>query len=194
MLRDVITGLFLLAVFAALVGVLWVIIRSIIAERRLRGWESRLAQPCLEEVEAKWGVRLPRVLEEFYRSGAAERSEFYLVPPGADRGPRWFVNGFIPLTVRDISEWIRGIDLPGIPIALDGDKGFYYLPVEALRGGGPCPVLHRDLGGRWPFTDAAVAPSVEDFVQFRALEPSGEDDEDVAEPNAAADGGRDAGS
>lgn len=174
MLRDVLTGLFLLVVVAALVGFLWAVVRSIIAERQLRGWKDRLDQPCLEEIDAKWGVRLPRVLEEFYQTGAAERSEFYLVAPGADRGPRWFVMGFIPLMVRDIGEWMSGM-VPGIPIALDGNKGFYYLPFEALRGVGLCPVLHRNLGGRWPFMDTVVAPSVEAFVQFQAVEPGDED-------------------
>jgi hypothetical protein len=188
---DVITGLFLVGIFAALIGFLWGIIRwGIISEFRTRGWRSRLARPRLKEVEAKWGVRLPPVLEEFYRSGGGERFEFFLASPGSDRTPRWFIGCFIPLTVRDISEWVKGTKLPGIPIALDGDKGFYYLPFESLSGGGSCPVLHRDLGGSRPYTDAEVAPSVEDFVRYQAVEPRGEDSEDWAEPGAEPDSTR----
>lgn len=187
-LRDVISGLCLLTIFAALVGVVWGVIRSLISDVRRRGWQDRLAQPRPEEVEARWRVRLPRVLVEFYRSRLAERwGDFYPAPPTTEH-PRWFIAQFIPLTRRDLGEWMTSM-VPGIPIALDGNKGFYYLPFEQLRGGGSCPVLHRNLGGRWPSTDTVVAPSVEEFVQFQVEEPSCEPDEDVPEPGGSPDRG-----
>jgi hypothetical protein len=186
-LRDVITVLLLLASLAALVGFLWGIIRSIIANLRLRGWQDRLAQPRPEEVEALWGVRLPSVLEEFYRSGVAKRFEFYLAPPANDRSRRWFIAQFVPLTARDIGEW-KLRSLPGIPIAIDGDRGFYYLPFAALRRGESPPVLHRGQGSGWPFwpfTDTEVAQSIEDFFRFQPVQAPDENDQDRAEQSAA---------
>jgi hypothetical protein len=113
-------------------------------------------------------VRLPRLLEEFYRSsGLVECFEFYLAPPGAGH-PRWYIAHFVPLTSRDVAEWLKVTGVPGIPIALDGDKGTYYLPFEALRQSGSPPVLFRAPGlGR---QDTEVAPSLEDFIGFQRVE------------------------
>jgi len=83
---QAIAGLATLALVTGCLGTLRAWIRfGVISERRTRGWEDRLGQPHREEVEAGWKVRLPRVLEEFYRSsGLVECFEFYLSPPGAD--------------------------------------------------------------------------------------------------------------
>lgn len=182
MLSQVLVGVFFLILVVVLVGFVWAIGRSVIAERRLRGRESRLAQPCLREVESYWNVRLPQVLEDFYCSGAAQRGECYLALPTSDREQeptRWFVSNFIPLTVRDLKDWLRFGHIPGIPIAYDGDhQRFYYLPFAALREDRPCPVMYRSLAGRWPWTDQQVAACVEDFVQFQVVEPEETDAND----------------
>lgn len=176
----IIAGLVILAIIPTLFGVLWIYIRfAFISEHRLRGWESRLAQPRLAEVESKWGVNLPRSLETLYRSGGvAEQSEFDLVPPGEDSPQRWYIAAFIPLTVRDVAEWIKITRVPGIPLACDGCKGIYYLPFDALREGSSPPVLLREPG--WCTKDREVAASVEDFVRFQPAVASEEDEEEVA--------------
>jgi len=187
---EIIAGLVALACLAGCLFVLWVFIFSVIvSEWRTRGWQSRLAQPRLEEVEDEWQVRLPRALEPFFRSsGVVECFECYLAPPGAER-MRWYVEHFIPLTKRDIAEWIKVTAVPGIPLASDGSKGIYYLPFEALRRGEPPPILLREPGPGG--NDREVAPSVEDFVRFQPVEVPEEDDGSETEESDADNWPRD---
>jgi len=133
-----------------LIAFLWIIIRwGIILEYRTRDEWKRLRDPCLEELEAEWGIKLPDELEAFYRtSDVIDRSEFYLVPPGVDR-PRWFIMGFYPLTKVFAPEFIKATGLPGIPIANDGDnKAEYYLPFTSLREGAIPHVVRREYGAK----------------------------------------------
>jgi hypothetical protein len=158
---------------AVVLAVLWFYIRfGIISEYRTRGWKDRLPHPRLEEVEVRWGVRLPRQLEALYRAGGvAAMEEVYLAAPGPGPSPPWFVAHFIPLAVRDLAEWIKITSVPGLPVAVDDDKGTYYLPFSGLRGGSP-PVLLRGPGK--PGHDLKVAPSLEDFLRFLPVEVSEE--------------------
>ena len=160
---------------AAILAFLWVYIRfGTISEYRTRGWKDRLPHPRLEEVEVRWGVRLPRQIEALYRAGGiAEMAEVYLAPPRPDSSRRWFVAHFIPLTAPDLAEWIKITNVPGLPVAIDGDKGTYYLPISGLRGGS-LPVLLRGPGK--PDLDIEVAPSLEDFLRFLPVEASEEDE------------------
>jgi hypothetical protein len=137
---------------------------SFIGKARRKGSEKRLQQPVLSEIEAKWGVKLPQSLESYFRSGIVERSDFYLAPPGSDQSKWWYIEGFLPLTRRDVSEWIKITNVPGIPIALDGSKGTYYLPLESLRRDSHAPVLLR-LPGR-ARKDVEVASSIEELLRF----------------------------
>lgn len=153
---------------------LWSIIRfAILSPRRTRGWQSRLRKPQLSEIESKWGVRLPRELELFYQTVVVEHSEFYLAPSGTDRSSWWYIARFIPLTARDVSEWIAATSVPGIPIALDAGKGTYYLPFETLRAGKP-PAVLLQAGGR-KAKDTEVASSIEQFIQYRPMEVADND-------------------
>ncbi len=160
---------------AAILAVLWVYIRfGILSRYRTRGWKDRLPHPRLEEVEVRWGVRLPRQLEALYRAGGiAELAEVYLAPPGPGASRRWFVAFFIPLTVRDLTEWIKITNVPGLPIAVDSDKGTYYLPFSGLSGGSP-RVLLREPGK--PCNDIEVAPCLDDFLRYLPVEVSEEDE------------------
>jgi len=153
---------------------LWGIVRfAIVSPRRTRGWQSRLRKPRLAEIESKWGVRLPSELESFFQTGVVERSEFYLAPSGSDRSRWWYIAHFIPLTARDVSEWIASTSVPGIPIALDAGKGTYYLPFETLRAGKSPAVLLR-TGGR-KAKDTEIASSIERFMQYQPMEVSDDD-------------------
>jgi hypothetical protein len=184
MVLEVIAGLVVLAICAGCALMLWAFLRfGIVSEWRMRGWRGRLGRPRLDEVEAEWQVRLPRALDPFYRSsGVVERGECYLGPPGAGR-PLWYVAQFIPLTRRDVAEWMKVTGVPGIPLALDDSKGVYYLPFAALRCGEPPPVLLREPGPAGQ--DREVAPSVEDFVRFQPAEVPEEDDGDGAAPGTS---------
>ncbi len=150
---------------------LWAIIRfSVIGPRRSRGWQKRLRKPQVSEIESKWDVHLPPALETLFQSSVVERFEFYLAPPGTDRARWYYVSRFIPMTERDVSEWIATTKVPGIPIALDAGKGTYYLPYEPLRAGQETPVLLR-AGGR-KAKDTEVASSVEHFLRYQPMEGS----------------------
>lgn len=72
------------------------------------------------------------------RSGSARR--------GANR--QWHMYRFLPLTSGDLSEWLKATGVPGLPIAIDGDKGAYYLPFADLKAGKAPPVLLRLPGRR----------------------------------------------
>src|SRR5271165_1319911 len=112
-----------LLVCAGLLLFLGTIIRfSFIGPAMAKGSEKRLRKPELSPIEAKWGVKLPESIEAFYRSELAERSDFYLAPPGSKQSEWWYIENFLPLTRRDVSEWMGITKVPGIPIALDASK------------------------------------------------------------------------
>lgn len=153
---------------AFLAFMLWVIIRwSFVSPWLTRGRNQRLRKPNLAEVEAKWNVRLPRALELLYQSDLVQQGEVYLAPPDASATTRWYVETFLPITSRDLSEWTKGSHVPGLPIAIDGDKGTYYLPFSDLREGKPPAVLFRSPE-RKP-VDKVVAPTVDDFMRFQPV-------------------------
>lgn len=166
-------GVLIVVLSVVLVGLLAVYVRfSVISERTTRGWQGRLAHPRRKDVEDEWNVRLPPALDEFYQeSGIVERSDFYLAPPDDAESRRWYIASFIPLTARDCAEWRRVTAVPGIPLALDEDKGLYYLPLELLRLNGTAPVFLRKPGMTSP-EDICVAPSVDEFARFRPVEAS----------------------
>lgn len=157
---------------------LWALVRfSVISKWRTRGWQKRLRQPQVEIVAAHWQVRLPAALDSFYRnSDAIELEEFCLTRSVSPPAAKWFVHGFIPLTVVDLLEWIKITGVPGLPIATGGEDGksTYYLPFESLRHGFPTPVLIRSAGG---LPDVEAAPTIEDFTQFQPIDDADEEDE-----------------
>jgi len=137
---------------------------SFIGAARLKGSEKRLQRPELAEVESKWGVKLPESLGIYFRSEIVTRLNFYLAPPGSDQSKWWYMEGFLPLTCRDLSEWIKVTNVPGIPIALDASKGTYYIPFDSLRQNLQSPVLLR-LPGR-ERKDVTVASTFDEFSKF----------------------------
>ena len=152
--------------------VLWAIVRfSIVSPRRTRGWRDRLRKPNLSEVESQWNLRLPRSIESFFHGDLVELSELYFSPPGADE-VRWYVAHVIPFTSRDLSEWSKITRVQGLPIAVDGSKGTYYLPFADLRQG-KSTVLFRGAGKNQQ--DRQVATSIDLLKRFRPMEISGDD-------------------
>ena len=158
-----------IAFLAGCLSVLWMILRfSVFSSLRRRGAKDRLHKPNVAEIEAKWKIKLPRALESLYGSPLVEISETYIAAPGADREHQWHIYEFIPLTSRDLSEWLKITRVPGLPIAIDGDKGTYYLPFKDLKKSGAPPVLLRLPGLKGE--DVEVASSVDEFMRF---EPRG---------------------
>jgi len=137
---------------------------GVVGAVRRKGRLGRLHRPELAAIESKWGVKLPASVEAYFGSPAVDRGDFYLAPPGTSQAEWWYVAQFLPLTRRDLSDWISITNVPGIPIALDADKGAYYLPFEKLRKHLPPPVLLR-LPGR-KGEDRQVASSFEEFAAF----------------------------
>jgi hypothetical protein len=152
-------------VVLALLLFLGVIIRfSFIGPARTKGWRERLQRPELSQVESKWEIRLPGSMEAYFRSGIVRRSDFFLAPLGSKQSEWWYIERFLPLTPRDISEWIAVTNVPGIPIAIDASKGTYYIPFESLREHLPPPVLLRLPGHERK--ELKVASNLEEFLQF----------------------------
>jgi hypothetical protein len=174
-MRDILAPCVVIAVTGPiLIAVIWFYIRwGIVAHWRTRDEWKRIRNPCLEELEAEWGIKLPEELADFYRtSEVIDRSEFYFVPPGVER-PRWYIMGFYPLTKVFLAEEIKATRLPGIPIANDADNiAQYYLPFTSLRQGETPMVMRREDG----YKDIEVAP-LSEFLRFRVVEPR-DDDED----------------
>jgi hypothetical protein len=152
-------SLLALIVCLALLLFLGTIIRfSFIGGARAKGLQKRLHRPELSEIESKWGVKLPDSLQKYYQSEIVARSDFYLAPTGTNPSEWWYIEGFLPLIRRDVSEWIAVTNAPGIPIALDASKGTYYIPFRSPR---------QRLPGR-KREDRQVASSIEEFLQFEA--------------------------
>ena len=165
----IIGALLAVVVCLSLLLVLGAIIRfSLVGAARTKGWQARLRKPQRSEVEAKWHVKLPESLETYFRGEIVARSNFYLAPPGSKESEWWDVERFVPLTCRDLSEWRAATAVPGLPIAIDGSKGTYYIPFEALRRHLSFPILLR-LPGR-KREDKSVATSFEEFMQFEPRE------------------------
>lgn len=170
-LKDQIATGFVWLIVAALCWLVGTIIYfGITSKRSVRGWKKRLRHPRIPEVEFKWRVKLPPILESFFQSGIAERCEFYLAPPGTDReSDWWYVASFIPLTCQDVGDWIKLAKVPGIPLGEDGAKGVYYLPFDQLRDG-RVPTVLLQPPGRKPKA-VTVASSVEQFIAFEPRNP-----------------------
>ena len=153
-----------IVVCATLLLVLGAIIRfSFIGAARKKGSQQRLQKPQRAEVEAKWRSKLPESLETYFQSDIVRRSDFYLAPTGTKESEWWYIERFLPLTPRDLSEWISTTNVPGIPIAIDASKGTYYLPFESLRQQKPVVLLR--LPGRTR-RDVEVASTLDEFVRF----------------------------
>jgi len=162
------------AFLAFLVFMLWVIIRwSFISPWLTRRGDQRLHKPKFGQVASKWNLRLPRSLELLYQSELVEQGEVYLAPPDAGATPRWYVHSFIPMTPLDLSEWTKRSLVPGLPIAIDGEGGFYYLPFSDLRQDKPPAVLFRPPG-RKP-VEQVVAQTVDDFMKFQPVKVEKDD-------------------
>jgi len=159
-------GSFLAAVVClGLLLFLGVIIRfSIIGSVRAKGSEKRLQRPEFSDIESTWGAKLPDSLETYFRREIVRRSDFYLAPPGSNPSEWWYNEGFLPLTCRDVSEWIKVTNVPGIPIARDASKGTYYIPFKSPQTHLQSPVLLR-LPGRKQ-EDRQVASRIDEFLQF----------------------------
>jgi hypothetical protein len=132
--------------------------------RRRKGSRDRLHRPQLNEIEAKWRIKLPESLGIYFRGPIVDRSDFYLAPVASPQSEWWYIAEFLPLTVRDVSHWISITNVPGIPIALDGSKGTYYFPFEALRQSSSSPVLLRLPGSKRE--DRKVASTFQAFMTY----------------------------
>jgi hypothetical protein len=126
-----------------------------------------LRQPNLAEVAAKWNIQVPPSIELLFQNVMVEESEFYLRPPGSDSSIAWYIEHFIPFTANDLSEWLKITGVPGLPIAVDGSKGVYYLPFDDLHLGKPPRVLFQSPGKKPP---EQVALTIENFLRLEPVE------------------------
>lgn len=167
-MSEILKFIFAILFLAGCVAVLAAIVRfSIISAFKRRGWKTRLHTPNISEVEAKWNVKLPAVVGALYASAMVESAETNFAEPGRSR--EWHFHGFIPLTVRDLSEWLKITRVPGLPIARDGEAGTYYLPFAKLGEGSIVPVLLRTPNRKEK--DTEVASSVEELMRFERRDP-----------------------
>ncbi|MEG3998100.1 hypothetical protein [Microcoleus sp. SVA1B1] len=108
---------------------LYVILRfSIISPFLTRGSKNRLRKPNANGIGNLCGFEPSADLFHFYRTAPfIENTEFYLVDTSNNPAVSWQIGSFIPMSVRDLRESQKVMRVAGIPIAIDMDKGTYFV-------------------------------------------------------------------
>ena len=163
-MQSIIAAIVAVVFIGTLLLVLGAIVRfSFVSARRTRNSSSRLRTPDVAGLGQVGGLQPPTDLDPFYREERfVEKTEFYLVDPGSRA--RWFIEAFLPVTPRDTKEWRKVSGVAGIPIAIDQDKGVYYIAADGSVHLQSPNVVNRDV---------PVAPSI---AALRTFVPS--DDEE----------------
>ena len=156
---DIVGPILLFAFLAFLLLFLGVILRfSFIGPRRTRGARQRLRHPDIRGLEALCGFRPPPELIAFYKETPfIELTEFSLLDHSQTPPAEWIVGAFDPLTLVDTRELLKASGAPGIPIAIDIEKGTYY-----VDRAGTVRLFSPNVEGN----DAPVASSISEFATF----------------------------
>ncbi len=168
-MMDVMGKILFFAFLALLLLGLGAMIRfAFISPRRTKGARQRLRRPDVRGLEALCGFSAPPELVTFYKeSPFVERTEFSLLDPSKTPPKEWRIGTFEPLTRIDTRELLKASGVPGIPIAIDLEKGTYYVD----RDGGvrlSSPNVKGD--------EAFVASSIGEFARFEARQDTGDED------------------
>ena len=168
-MTQVIAVVVLILLISAFLLVLGAIIRfSIISPIRTRGAKNRLRSPNLEGIEQLCGFAPPEDLVTLYRTAPfIESTEFDLVDPNRIPPKAWFIGIFNPLSLIDIREQRTITRVPGIPIAVDGERGQYYVSQT-----GAVLLRSPDKAGG----DVEVASTIAAFATFEKREEQRDED------------------
>ena len=130
--QVIIAGLVALTLSAGCLLVLWVFVRfTVISEWRTReAGRAASRSPAWRNWRLSGTFDCPPHSRRVLGAASVEHGECYLVPPGVE-DQRWYVVHFIPLTKRDVAEWMKITAVPGIPLALDDSRGGL---LSAVRG------------------------------------------------------------
>ena len=144
---------------AGLLGLLYAIVRfSIISPAKTRGAANRLRSPEVDGIQAIVGFAPSPELVGFYRQTPFIQSmEFYLVDRAKTPPAVWPIGAFSPLTPRDVRENRTVVQVDGIPIADDMDKGMYY-----VTGSGAVRLRSPNVLAN----DVEVAPTIGSLLDF----------------------------
>jgi len=155
---NVIAVALTIALVAGLLALLYVIVRfSIMSSSKTKDAAKRLRTPRVEGVEQIVGFPPPPELFALYEAPFVESMEFYLVDRLRTPPAIWPIGAFIPLTAQDVREKKKVVEVDGIPIADDLDKGMYY-----VTRSGAVRLRSPDV----PSKDVEVAPSVRALLGF----------------------------
>ena len=146
------------ALVVGLLAILSVIVRfSIVSPWKTRGAAKRLRTPQIDGIEHIVGFPPPPELLALYQAPFIESMEFYLVDRSKAPPAIWPIGAFNPLTAQDVREQKKVVEVDGIPIADDLDKGMYY-----VTRSGAVRLRSPDV----PSNDVEVAPSVMTLLSF----------------------------
>jgi len=116
------------ALVVGLLALLFVIVRfSIVSSSKTRAAAKRIHTPQVDGVEQIVGFPPPTELLALYQAPLVDSKEFYLVDRAKTPPAIWAIGAFNPLTAQDVRERKKIVEVDGIPIADDLDKGMYYV-------------------------------------------------------------------
>jgi hypothetical protein len=164
LLRPIFGWILGIALACGCLFLLYVIVRfSIISPFLTRGSKNRLRKPVADGISKLCGFEPPGDLMQFYEAAPfIEDNEFYLTDTSIIPTVSWQIGGFIPLCVRDIRESQRIMRVAGIPIAIDMDKGTYFIDSSGA-------VLLKSPNV--PSGQIVVASSISQFSGFKLHSP-----------------------
>jgi len=158
---NIIGKIVFFAFLALLVLALVAMIRfAFLAPRREKGARKRLRHPDIRGIESVCGFAPPPELKAFYVDFPhLERTEFALVDHSKTPPAEWVIGTFHPLTLIDVKEGLAASGVPGIPIAIDIEKGTYFIDrAGSVKLSSPNTKERETL----------VAPSIGEFAKFEA--------------------------
>jgi hypothetical protein len=166
---DIIGKILFFAVIALVLVGLGAMIRfAFISPRRTKGARQRLRRPDIRGLEALCGFPAPPELVAFYKEAPiVELTEFKLLDHSKTPTKEWMIGTFEPLTLVDTRELLKASGVPGIPFAVDIEKGTYYVDRD-----GTVRLLSPNVKGE----EALVASSISDFAKFEAREDTGDEE------------------
>jgi hypothetical protein len=166
---EIVGSIIAVAVIALLLVTLGAIIRfSFISPRRTKGARQRLRRPDIRGLEALCGFSPPSELVAFYKEAPfVELTEFTLIDRSQTPAKEWIIGTFHPLTLIDVKEGIASSGVPGIPIAIDIEKGTYFVDkAGSVKLSSPNTKERETL----------IAPNIGEFAKFEVRQDTGDEE------------------
>lgn len=166
---EIVGSIIAVAVLVLLLLVLGAMIRfSFISPHRTKGARQRLRRPDIRGLEGLCGFSPPPELVAFYKEAPfVELTEFTIIDHSKTPPAEWVIGTFHPLTLVDVKEGIAASGVPGIPIAIDIEKGTYF-----VDRAGSVKVSSPNTKER----ETLVAPSIGEFAKFEVRQDTSDEE------------------